>query len=73
MINRWPDTQAGVPYTPCSRPSISASVTGICAAIGKRDTQSREVDTRLTRVLVNHRRISKILAETEVRREEVPM
>ena len=46
---------------------------GICAAIGKRDTQSREVDTRLTRVLVNHRRISKTLAETEVRREEVPM
>ena len=46
---------------------------GICAAIRKRDTQSREVDTRLTRVPVNHRRISKILAESEVRREAVSM
>lgn len=42
-------------------------------AIGKRGMQSREVNTRLTRVPVDHRGIPEILAESEVRREEISM
>jgi hypothetical protein len=42
-------------------------------AIGKRGMHSREVNTRLTRVPVDHCGIPEILTESEVRRKEISM
>jgi hypothetical protein len=66
VINRWASSQAGVPGTPYLPAVVSASTTA-AVALPSAGQHAREVNTRLSRVLVNHGGILEVLAENKVR------